>query len=257
MISSEEITSVVANIVQKYWHNYPPHVVNNYINRHAFEVQMLCKTLGEVKDKCVVDIGGGWGAFAAACSALGMKAMIVDDFGDKGKSNLDDIRYSLPKDFDVKVIRKDIVQGLDFPLASIDAVTSFDMVEHLHASPKRFFHDAMKSLRKDGIFFLGVPNCVNLRKRITVPLGIGSWSSFSDWYDVPVFRGHVREMDVRDLKKVAKDIFLCDYKIFGRNWLGYEHASSVIRSAVGFSDKIMRVFPSICSDLYLLGRKNS
>ena len=42
---------------------------------------------------------------------------------------------------------------------------------------------------------VGVPNCVNLRKRLTVPLGRGKWSPMADWYEQPSFRGHVREPD--------------------------------------------------------------
>ena len=73
----------------------------------------------------------------------------------------------------------------------------------------------------DGLFVLGVPNRVNLRKRVFVPFGYGKWSSMKDWYESPVFRGHVREPDVDDLRYIARDLHLRDWQVFGRNWLGY------------------------------------
>ena len=204
----------------------------------------------------MVDVGGGWGAFTASCSALGMKAILIEDFGDPGNSDLRDPRLSLPNDYSVRVMRRDVIKdGLGLPPESVDAITSFDMIEHLHASPKQFFHDAMKALKPKGVFMLGVPNCVNLRKRITVPLGKGKWSEFSDWYDVTVFRGHVREPDVQDLIKIANDISLCNYQIIGRNWLGYESTSPIVRMVCRITDRVLRCFPSLCSDLYLLGWK--
>ena len=44
---------------------------------------------------------------------------------------------------------------------------------------------------------LGVPNCVNLRKRITVPLGRGKWVVHGRLArQRPTSGGHVREPDV-------------------------------------------------------------
>jgi len=256
MVTMDKITSVVESIVRKYWIGYPSYILDNYIQRHAFEIELLTHSLGDIKDKSIVDVGGGWGAFAASCSALGMTAMLLDDFGDPGKIDTNDPRQSLPGDYDVAVINSDVIKdGLGLSPGSVDAVTSFDMIEHLHDSPKPFLHDAIKALRSNGVLLLGAPNCVNLRKRITVPLGNGSWSDFSDWYDKEVFRGHVREPDVNDLKKIAQDISLYDYQIIGRNWSGYSNERQIVRTLTKTIDNILRRFPSLCSDLYLLGRK--
>ena len=256
MESMYEITSIVTSIIKKYWRDYPSYIIDNYIQRHVFEIGLLIHSLGEFKEKSVVDVGGGWGAFAASCSALSMKAILLEDFGDPGKSDVEDPRQSLPSDYGVNVMHRDVIKdGLGLPPESIDAITSFDMIEHLHASPKQFLHDSMKTLCPKGVILLGVPNCVNLRKRITVPFGRGQWSDFSDWYETTVFRGHVREPDVQDLMKIAHDISLSDYQIIGRNWLGYDNKSQIVRTSLRFADRILRCFPSICSDLYLLGWK--
>ena len=62
-------------------------------------------------------------------------------------------------------------------------------MEHWHNSPKKLFHEVMAKLKKGGIFILSSPNCHNLRKRISVPLGYGKWSSMEGWYEEEKFRG--------------------------------------------------------------------
>ena len=128
-------------------------------------------------------------------------------------------------------------------------------MEHWHHSPKALFGHLMRALRPGGLFFLGVPNCVNLRKRITVPLGRGKWSTMADWYEPPRFRGHVREPDIDDLRYIARDLGLREVRIIGRNWLGYQSRRRWARALVSIVDRPLQQRPSLCSDIYLLGRK--
>jgi len=93
-------------------------------------------------------------------------------------------------------------------------------MEHWHHSPKAFFHRVTRSLRPGGLFLLCGPNSVNLRKRFSVPFGRSNWSSMEDWYEQQVFRGHVREPNVNDLRHIARDLGLVVISVFGRNWLG-------------------------------------
>jgi hypothetical protein len=95
-----------------------------------------------------------------------------------------------------------------------------------------------------------------MRKRITVPLGIGKWSSIQEWYEANKFRGHVREPDVSDLEYIANDIGLTEVKIYGRNWLGYHHKNAIIRFVTSVTDFFLQLRPSLCSDIYLVGRKS-
>jgi len=76
-----------------------------------------------------------------------------------------------------------------------------------------------------------------------------------DWYETEVFRGHVREPDVSDLKYVAYDMGLIDVRIIGRNWLGYFSKNMAIRIATKLMDYPLRMNPSYCSDLYMVGKK--
>ena len=103
--------------------------------------------------------------------------------------------------------------------------------------------------------FIGVPNCVRLRKRLTVPFGFGKWSDFNSYYYQDVFRGHVREYDIDDLKKIAEDLGFENYKIIGRNWSGLESSNSILRAITKFSDLILRFFPCLCDSIYLIAKK--
>ncbi len=77
----------------------------------------------------------------------------------------------------------------------------------------------------------------------------------NDWYETLIFRGHVREPDVGDLGYIAKDMGLNDYKVDGKNWIGYRANSKLIRSIIPYTDKLLQLKPSLCSDIYLIARK--
>jgi len=90
-----------------------------------------------------------------------------------------------------------------FPADSLDAVTTFDSMEHCHDSPKRLFGDIARSLEPGGWLVIGVPNAANLEKRIEALIGVTEWSSMDEWYEKDSFGGHVREPTVRDLRYIA------------------------------------------------------
>jgi SAM-dependent methyltransferase len=204
----------------------------------------------------VVDIGGGLSSFCPGVAAMGRRAVLVDDFVDTWYSEADASISELHERGGVTIVSRDVIaDGLGLDAGSAAMVASFDTMEHLHASPKALFAEVMAALRPGGWFFLGVPNCVNLRKRITVPLGRGKWSQMGDWYENPVFRGHVREPDVDDLLYIARDMGLVEVQTFGRNWQGYQHPRPSVRRVIPYVDRIMQRRPTLCSDIYLLGRK--
>ncbi len=76
-----------------------------------------------------------------------------------------------------------------------------------------------------------------------------------DWYEAERFRGHVREPDVGDLRHIAEDMGLRDVRILGRNWLGYRSPNAMIRTATGLFDYPLRLAPTLCSDIYMVGER--
>lgn len=236
---------------------YPQELTNIQladVKRTAFHLNLVTSQLDTNKTVC--DLGGGVGLFSVACAALGMKSILVDDFQDHVNLQFGKSIFDLHHAYGVKIISRDLItEGIDFSPESIDVFTSFDSMEHWHHSPKKLFAKVMQTLTPGGLFILGLPNCVNLRKRITVPLGFGKWSAMEDWYESDVFRGHVREPDVDDLRYIARDLGLINVKIYGRNWLGYISPNRVIKWASTVADRLIQINPALCSNIYVVGNK--
>ena len=246
----------VSDVVRSVAASYPDDLreaVRSDLDRQAFHVGMAAAL---APGGTVADVGGNYGMFSPGCQAAGMSAILIDDFSDPVNELIGEGELSVHAALGVKVMRRDVIaDGLGLEPESLDLLTSFDSMEHWHDSPKALFAEVMTVLKPGGWFLLGVPNCVNLRKRITVPLGRGKWSQMSDWYERPTFRGHVREPDVDDLGYIARDMGLVDWHVVGRNWLGYHNPRPWVRRVVPYVDGTLQRRPSLCSDLYLLGRK--
>jgi len=216
------------------------------VMRIAFYIDLILSRKG--RDVTVCDIGGGRGLFSLGCAALGMKSILVDVDEDRP--------LALHRQYGVEVILRDVIEeGIDFPSESLDVVTAFHTIEHFHHSPKRLLRSVTSVLKPGGIFALGAPNCVNLRKRLTVPLGHGKWSTMDRWYEADRFIDHVREPDVDDLRYIANDMGLVDVEIHGRNFLGLSSPKPFVRRAALLLDKGLRYRPSLCSDIYMLASK--
>ncbi|MGV1013606.1 MAG: class I SAM-dependent methyltransferase [Methyloceanibacter sp.] len=238
-------------------HQYPSDLVESQISdvrRIAFHLTTLLNS-GIETNGTVADLGGGIGLFSVGAAALGMKSILVDDFSDAVNWRHPVSTLQPHQRYGVEVISADVTKGIDLAPSSLDAVTSFDSMEHWHHSPKALFASVLKALKPGGTFLLGVPNAVNLRKRLTVPFGRGAWSSMQEWYEPPVFRGHVREPSVGDLLYIGRDLGLEKPRVFGRNWLGYQSPSALVRKLTPFVDKPLQLAPSLCADIYLLGFK--
>ena len=243
-------------VYSKYWADYPSYLNHANALRHSFNLDLVVNGLRQDRPVTVCDIGGGWGAFSAGAAVLGMNAILVDDSADNGFYDKNDARHGMAEDFGFKRVCREVVKnGLDFEPGSIDVFTSFDSMEQWHNSPKKLFGQVSSLLRPGGMFILGVPNAVNLRKRIQTPLGKNKWSSMDDWYETPEFRGHVREPDVDDLRYIAKDMGLRKIEIIGRNWQGYLNMNKTLRLLSSMLDLGIRMAPSLCSDIYMVGFK--
>ena len=179
-MNDEIVKSKLLSIARR----YPAPVIGAQIcdiERIAFHILLAADSKKESLRIC--DIGGGVGLFSVGCAAVGMRVVLVDDFSDAVNSQLGDSVLDLHREHGVSIISRDVIrEGLDFEPTSFDVVTSFDSMEHWHHSPKPLFRQLLEALKPGGTFILGVPNCVNLRKRLTVPFGHGKWSGMESWY---------------------------------------------------------------------------
>lgn len=223
--------------------------------RIAFQVDLISSVAAS--GSRVMDVGGGIGAFAPALSLAGYRVTLVDDFADPVNAEHPLSGIGVHDRLGVETLCADASSPAFEPEPeAFAAVTCIDSIEHWHRSPKASLHRMVAALEPGGALVLGLPNAVNLRKRVTVPLGRNNWSPFSAWYDEPVFRSHVREADVQTLRNIARDLGLERVRIIGRNWAGTCSPRRPVRSVARALDPLLRLRPSLCSDLYLIGHKS-
>jgi 2-polyprenyl-3-methyl-5-hydroxy-6-metoxy-1,4-benzoquinol methylase len=196
---------MIEGILEGVARSYPSKFIDDQLRdipRIAFNIRLALDGANP-KGISICDIGGGVGLFSTGCAALGMNVLLVDDFADPINRRVGDVVH---KKYGVRILSRNVItDGLADISERFDVVTTFDSMEHWHHSPKRLFRQVGDQLlNPGGRFVLGAPNCVNVRKRFSVPLGIGKWSSMEDWYEEPEFRGHVREADLRHPKASKK-----------------------------------------------------
>jgi SAM-dependent methyltransferase len=223
------------------------------IQRIAFDVELVLRRLPP--NPTVVDVGGGLGIFSAAMAAFGSRSILVDDHFGLRDLDLWSALTGIWERYGVELDYRDVLTDGFSDIGNVDAITAFHLIEHLHNSPKHALHEAVSRLKAGGVLVIAVPNAANLRKRITVPLKGSAPTPFDHWYQDPVYRGHVREPVVADLKAIAADLGL-RAEILGRNFLGLGSPLPARRRAARVSDRLLRRWPNLCSDLYLVGTKN-
>lgn len=220
------------------------------VARHTFHLEQVFRPGGRI-----ADLGGGIGLFAPGAAALGMESWLVDDLRDPVNRRFPIEELGIHRNLGVRVLESPVQKwGHAFADGSLDVISCFESLEHWHHSPRPVFAEAFRVLAPGGLLFLSAPNAVNLKKRIEVPLGRSNWSAFDDWYYNEEFRGHVREPVLRDLLHMVDDLGFESPQVFGRNWMVY--GPGRLRSAVAPAvDRLLRPFPTLCSDLYVLARK--
>lgn len=248
--SAEQILSLLPKFWQEHWGPRIPRV--------SEEISWIFKPKGTV-----VDLGGSSGFHCMICSNLGMKAICVDNFKVRDKGHICDCWFEhdlecekVASSLGVEFIHTDILEwNPSFEENSIDVVMSLDTIEHLNHSPRRVYKSIVHCFKPGGLFVLGAPNAANLFKRIRVPLGKDIFARMDEWYMHEKFIGHVREPIVSDLLFIAKDLDLSVRTVVGRNWLGLSKLGKSTKVCGKLFDRVLRCFPSLCSDIYLIANK--
>lgn len=220
----------------------------------------------------LMDLGGGLSAFGPVARVLGMKVTIVDDFAGGGgieQDTVDAARRIIEgwrTRLGIRVVEQDFVaQPLPLETSSVDVVTCFHSLEHWHHSPKRLFREIARVLRPRGVLVIATPNAANLRKRIYALAGKNVYPRLNEWYHDgdPVFRGHVREPVIRDLHQL---LVWNDFEVlgtYGRNFIGSASEAlaflppKIVKALAAGSGSILRFFPTLCSDIHVVGRKRN
>lgn len=250
----EEVAQRLLAKLPAFWESF----FSRQLQRVYEEVRLALRPGGTV-----LDLGGRPGFHAAICAAMGMRAICVDNYWTLGddsvwgdKKDEHDRALEVAKEEGVEFIHTDILSWEPpFPEASIDVVMSFQTMEHFHHSPRRVFTRLVRTLKPEGVFILSVPNAAKLVNRLRVPFGKNPFSTMDRWYFRDYFDYHVREPVAADLKVIAKDLQLTESHVLGRNWAMYIRLSPWTRPFITFVDHVLRVCPTLCFDIYLLGKK--
>lgn len=239
--------------------------------RNEFYLQILAEHGALDSQKSLVDLGAGLSVFGPVCKAYGMDVTLIDDFGGGGGVEHGRPESGTPllgvfqKQFGLRIVREDFLERpLPVPDASADVVTCFHSLEHWHHSPKRLFKDIVRILKPGGILVIATPNAVNLRKRVFVLLGKSNLPTLHDWYETgdPVYRGHIREPVIKDLQRLMEWNGLKVEGTYGRNFIGQQSKvlaalpNRLLKVIGAGSGIFMRLFPSLCSDIHVVGRKS-
>lgn len=207
----------------------------------------------------LIDLGGGISAHNGVLAQLGMTVYVVDVLDDYWEHR-DTAPSSISREVrllescGVRFIHRDISTcdlTRHFADNSIDIITSFHCIEHLHSSPRLTLESAMRVLKLGGSMVIEVPNAANARKRLAVLCGRSNYGSYNSFYFSDPFLGHVREYTTGDLRQLAQNLGALSYEISGRNtiyddWV--RKIPSVLQKFFGFA---LQVFPGLCSSLVL------
>jgi 2-polyprenyl-3-methyl-5-hydroxy-6-metoxy-1,4-benzoquinol methylase len=206
----------------------------------------------------ILDLGAGLTPFTPSLQVMGYDATMVDDYGDQVHLE-NDVPAAMEaiRSTGVRMERENIFNpGFASKYKGYDLVMTFDTMEHMHNSPKALFHELWNNMSPKGTLWISTPNNVNIRKRVTGLFGRNKWSQMQHWYEEPVFRGHVREPDVDDYHYIARDLGAKRHEVIGRNWLGYKSSNAFYRAVTPVADHILRLRPSLCSDIHLFAHKS-
>jgi SAM-dependent methyltransferase len=238
-----------------------------------FYLSLLADSGGFQPGTVCVDLGAGLSYFGLLASHLGIEVVLVDDFGGGGgvlRSQTELTRRILGsfEKCGLRIVSQDLLSApLPFGNGTAGIVTSFHSIEHWHHSPRRLFQEVRRILQPGGILTIACPNSVNLRKRLAVLAGYSNLAPLEEWYvdGDPVFRGHVRELTVRELRLLAAWNQFSLVSVGGSNFIGLEApwldsvspaTRFLYRAAARIADPLMRAFPQFCSDIHIVGRKN-
>jgi len=241
-------------------------LLDGYLQLDLFQTQFPTTFLADwlmvriehtyVERGTVLDLGGGFAVTNAVLADLGMKVYCVDLMGDYMIHST--LKASMDKQFQflqgrgVNFIHCDLLkyEFTEFSPGSVDVVCSYHTFEHLHHSPRHLCSHVRRVLKEGGVFFLEVPNALNLLKRIKVLAGRTNYPEYHEYFESDRWVGHVREYSLGDILYLARACGFKRWKVFGLNYYGTLYSKLGYGSIPALVDRCLRFVPGLCSTLY-------
>lgn len=245
-----EIRALVLDVRKKFpkalWTDIP-----EWIDRDVLHVQLTYVPNGRL-----IDLGGGYSPISAVLARLGMDVTVVDTFASTkfyehfSAHELCDTLQS----FGAKLAKADLREydpTKAFDPASVDAVDCFGTVYFFN--PRALLERCMRVLKPGGTLVVECNNAASLLRRLRLLVGRNNTDTFQEYFLDDV---HKRFWVKSDVEALASYLKLSDYHLLGRNWSVYLSRTGLPKAALTVADNALRPVPSLCNDIYLVGRKD-
>lgn len=208
----------------------------------------------------ILDLGCGACDLTAILAMLGYDTIGLDDLRDPwhliGRNRERIINFA--KEMGIKLIIEPI-ETAKLEENHYDCVLLIDILEH-SLNPRTLLNKAIATLKVNGLLLIETSNCAALAKRIMLLLG--KWRSpsvnFIYFNNLGIYRGHVREYTVSELKWMLKQSGLVDIKVRMTN----HEIKSLICERKGiykiiprFYDLLSNIYPNFRDTVLIYGRK--
>lgn len=207
----------------------------------------------------ICDIGCGSCDLTGILSTLGYDLTGVDDLRDPWHligTNQRKIK-NFANEMGIKLINESI-ESAKLKEKSFDVVLMLNVLEH-SLNPRPLLNRAISIVKPGGLVLIETPNSVMLAKRILVLMGKSSYPNVNFiYFNVGSYRGHVREYNVSELKRLLKVSGLIKVKAKSINietsflmpeWKGPK------RIVVKFYDLVSKLYPNFRDTILIWARK--
>ncbi len=242
-------------------------------DRNVFYLEMLARHGALQSGKHLVDLGAGLSVFGPMARKLGMEVTLIDDFGGGGGvlygQRLEDIKVlDLFRDrLGIKIVTENFLESpLPLADASVDVITCFHSLEHWHHSPKQALSRNLPRHPAAGLPGAGhaersehpqtrfmfspgaaISHCCATGMTRAIRFIAGTFASRSSAISSKSWNGTISAV----------------VGTYGRNFIGRRSKvlaslpEPLVNAAAIVSEKLLRFFPSLCSDIHVIGRKRT
>ncbi|MBL7156544.1 MAG: class I SAM-dependent methyltransferase [Candidatus Omnitrophica bacterium] len=244
----------IAKIIEDLKNDFP---FKGYIETATDFGSVLARIIGRyiLPGSKILDFGCGACDKTAIYNRMGYVCYGCDDLKDGW--HLEGDNKELIKDF----VRKENInfleitdENLPYNDNTFDGILITDVMEHLHDSPRDLLNKLISKLKINGYVFIGMPNSVNIRKRISVLFGRTNYVSLESFYfGKKPWRGHVREYTLQESKRLLKYQGLSIEYANGVNVAGRKKIKNKIMRTV--YSILTKLFPALSDAVLVVGRK--